>query len=496
MTEERKSLKEIYEHRLKKLELVRKLFGNPYPSRTYRTHRIADAKDQFEALMNSGEKVTLAGRVMSIRGQGAIVFANIDDGSGSIQVVLKKGDTPENVLDIFSKVVDIGDFIETSGTLFVTRRGENSLLVGDFRVLTKSLLPLPDKREGLKDYELRMRKRYLDILMNPELKEMFIRKAKFWEATRSFLKDHGFIEVETPTLEVIPSGANARPFLTYHNDFEIEVHLRISIGELWQKRLMAAGFEKTFEIGRAYRNEGSSPNHLQEFTNMEFYWAYSDYREGMEFVRNMYLHIVNEIYGRTKFKSRGFEFDLADEWEKLDYVETVKKMTGVDILNDDISDMITRAKELGIELDEGASQSRDRISDSLWKYCRKSIAGPAFLINHPKFVSPLSKSLEENPLLTERFQPIIAGTEVGNGFSELNDPIDQKERFLEQQKFREGGDDEAMQADWDFVEMLEHGMPPTFGFGFGERMFAILEDKTLRETTLFPLVKPKHGADN
>jgi lysyl-tRNA synthetase class 2 len=317
---------------------------------------------------------------------------------------------------------------------------------------------------------------------------MFAKKAKFWEVTRNFLLEKGFVEVETPTLEITTGGAEANPFKTHHKDFDIDVYLRISIGELWQKRLMAGGFPKTFEIGRAYRNEGSSPEHLQEFTNMEFYWAYANYEDGMKMVEEMYKRIAMEVFGTTKFTAKGHTFDLADEWKRIEYVDEVKRITGIDVLSATEDEMKSKLTELGVKYE---GDNKERLMDTLWKYCRKQISGPAFLVGHPKLVSPLSKTRRDNPELTERFQPLIAGSEVGNGFSELNDPLDQRARFELQQKMIERGDSEAMMPEWEFVDMLEHGMPPTCGFGFGERLFAFLVDKSIRETQLFPLMKPK-----
>jgi lysyl-tRNA synthetase class 2 len=317
---------------------------------------------------------------------------------------------------------------------------------------------------------------------------MFYKKAKFWDVTRDFMKAHGFFAVETPTIEVTTGGAEANPFKTHHDDFDVDVFMRISVGELWQKRLMAAGYEKVFEIGRVYRNEGSSPDHLQEFTNMEFYWAYADYEMGMELVQELYQEIATKVFGRTKFTTKGMEYDLAGNWPRIDYRDTVLTKTGIDVLSASEDQMRTKLEELGVKYE---GDNRERLMDTLWKYCRKTIAGPVFLINHPKLVSPLSKAKTDNPELTERFQVIIAGSEIGNGFSELNDPVDQYERFKLQEKLIDRGDKEAMMPDWEFVEMLEHGMPPTCGFGFGERLFAFLADKPLRELQLFPLMRPK-----
>jgi lysyl-tRNA synthetase class 2 len=323
--------------------------------------------------------------------------------------------------------------------------------------------------------------------MNEELRDLLIKKSKFWDVTRTFLKENGFLEIETPTLEVTTGGAEATPFKTHHNDYDLPVYLRISVGELWQKRLMAAGFPKTFEIGRVYRNEGSSPEHLQEFTNMEFYWSFADYNDGMELVTELYRKLAQEVFGTTKFTTRGHTFDLADEWVRIDYTEEIKKQTGIDISKASEKEIMKKLQDLKVTY-EGTN--KERLIDTLWKYCRKNISGPAFLINHPLIVAPLAKPVSGN-MTAQIFQPIIAGSELGKGYSELNDPIDQKERFDTQQKLIDAGDTEAMMADNEFIEMLEHGMPPTCGFGFGERLFAFLADKPVRELQTFPLMRPK-----
>jgi lysyl-tRNA synthetase class 2 len=356
-----------------------------------------------------------------------------------------------------------------------------------WHILTKALQAIPSEHFGIKDEEERYRKRYLDILLDEELRELFVKKAKFWEVSRAFMVDNGFLEVETPTLEVTTGGAEARPFKTHHNDFDMSVYMRICIGELWQKRLMAAGYPKTFEVGRAYRNEGSSPEHLQEFTNLEFYWAYADYKDGMKLVQELYRTIAKEVFGTTKFEMRGHSFDLDSEWVEIDYVDTIKEKTGVDVITATEKEMSAKLDELEVKYD---GENRERLTDTLWKYCRKQIAGPAFLVNHPKLVAPLAKTREGTETV-EMFQPIIAGSEVGRGYSELNDPDEQRARFEVQKKLLEAGDEEAMMADFEFVEMLEYGMPPTCGFGFGERLFAFLAGKPLRETQFFPLMRQK-----
>ncbi|MBP7804615.1 MAG: lysine--tRNA ligase [Candidatus Pacebacteria bacterium] len=482
------SLDELRQSRIEKMKRLTAFGMEAFPAHVPRDYPLDVVRDQFTALESSNESRSISGRVMAIRGQGAILFVVLDDGTAKFQTVFKKDSMDEKLFDLFVDTADVGDFISTTGTFFTTERGEFSMLVSDWRMATKSLLPLPEKWHGISDPDERFRKRYLDIVMTPELREMFNKKGEFWKATRSFMLDHGFLEVETPTLELTTGGAEANPFKTHHKDFDVSVYLRISIGELWQKRLMAAGFPKTFEIGRAYRNEGTSPEHLQEFTNMEFYWAYADYRDGMKLCQQLYQHIAQNVFGTLEFTTRGHTFNLGGEWPVVDYCNEIKKQTGIDVLTANEEEMKSKLDSLKVKYEGG---NRERLTDTLWKYCRKNIAGPAFLVHHPKLVSPLAKESVERPGTVERYQIILAGSEVGNGFSELNDPLDQRERFELQQKLIEEGDEEAMQPEWEFVEMLEHGMPPTCGFGFGERFFAFLVDKPIRETQLFPLMRPK-----
>ncbi len=483
------SIDEIKDARIKKLKLLKDRGVNPYPAESKREITLKNATDNFPGLEKNKDIKWIAGRIMSVRGQGAIVFITLNDGTGAFQGLLKKDILGDEKFDFFNEVVDIGDFVEIYGSFFATQRGEKTLEAKDWRMLSKSLLPLPEKWHGLQDVEERFRKRYLDILMDPEVKELLIQKAKFWDTARAFMRERGFLEVETPTLEITTGGAEATPFKTYNEDFKLALYLRISIGELWQKRLMAAGFPKTFEIGRAYRNEGTDANHLQEFTNLEFYWAYADYQDGMKLAEELYKKIALDIFGRTNFKTRGYKFDLGKKWERIDYRETVKKETGIDLLNTTYKEVKNKLENLKIAYD---GNTMERLVDTLWKHCRKQISGPVFLTGHPKIVSPLSKSMKDNPKLTERFQIIIAGAEVGNGFSELNDPIDQAERFEVQRELLKAGDKEAMMPDSEFVEMLQYGMPPTCGFGFGELLFAFLADKSIRETQFFPLMKPRN----
>ena len=489
------NIEDLRADREAKIARLRELGMNPYPSKANTTHTVQAVQEAFSELESAQTLVTIAGRVLAFREHGAIAFLDIQDGTGKIQGFCSKEGLGEEQFGLLLEVMSTGDFIEVTGPAYITKRETQALLVKEWRVLGKALQNIPTEHFGIKDEDERYRKRYLDLLLNEDQRELFVKKAQFWDVTRSFMKRHGFLEVETPTLEVTTGGAEARPFATHHNDFDMEVFLRISIGELWQKRLMAGGFDKTFEIGRAYRNEGTSPEHLQEFTNMEFYWAYADYRDGMKLVRELYIEIAKQVFGTTQFEARGHSFDLADEWSEIDYVQAIETQTGINIISATEDEMKAKLAELGVQYD---GENRERLTDTLWKVCRKNIAGPAFLINHPKLVAPLAKAREDGETV-EMFQPIIAGSEVGRGYSELNDPVDQRERFEVQRKLLEAGDDEAMMPDMEFVEMLEYGMPPTCGFGFGERLFAFLAGETLRETQLFPLMRPRdlsNGSDS
>ncbi|MFA7662741.1 MAG: lysine--tRNA ligase [Patescibacteria group bacterium] len=478
--------------RLEKLSKLRDKGINPYPAKVERTHLISEVLDNFEKFEKKANVVILVGRLRSMRTHGNLSFANLEDNSGQIQLAFSKKEVGDENYKDFIKLIDVADFLEVSGTCFLTHKEEKSIMVKSWKIISKAILPLPEKWHGLKDEEEILRKRYLDILFNPEVKDLFVKKAKFWQATRNFLNDCGFMEVETPVLESTTGGADARPFMTHHNALDLDVFLRISGGELWQKKLMVAGYEKVFEIGRIFRNEGMDAEHAQDYTQMEFYWAYADYEKGMELVEAMYKYIAQETFGTLRFVIKGFEVDLSKKWERYDYVDLIKSKTGINVLDTNLKEIEAKLKELKVEYNRKGFNIT-RAIDNLWKYCRKSITGPGFLINVPIEISPLAKKLETNSRLVQRFQPIIAGSELGNGYSELNDPIDQAERFTAQQELREGGDDEAQMFAYDFVEALEHGMPPTCGFGFSERLFSFLSDKTIRESQIFPLMKPKRA---
>ena len=483
------TLEELRNERLRKLSLLQEKGINPFPSSTARTESNQSFLEHFEKREGGKTEVTLAGRVKALRGQGGIIFADIDDGTGKVQALIRKEDVSDEVFSLFKDTIDIGDFVEVTGTALTTAKGEKSIQANGWGILAKSLLPLPDKWSGLQDVDERYRKRYLDIISDPELKNLFIKKSKFWNTIRTFLIGEGFIEVETPVLENTTGGADARPFKTHHNALDMDVYLRISCGELWQKRLIVAGFPKVFEIGRIFRNEGISAEHAQDYTQMEFYWSYANAKDGMALVEKMYKLIAQEVFGTLEFTIGEYKVDLGKKWEHYDYKETIKKITSVDIDTASLEDIEHALTKHEVVFDK-KNWNKVRAIDTLWKYCRKQLSGPGFLVNVPVALSPLAK-LAPNKQVVEQFQPIIAGSEVGKGYSELNDPIDQALRFEEQQRMRDAGDDEAQMFDRDFVEALEHGMPPTCGFGVSERLFAFLANKPIRETQIFPLMRPK-----
>lgn len=483
------SLEEIKDERLKKIELLKEKGIDPYPARTKADTTIKETIASFSDLESSQKKITLAGRVLALRVQGALAFFDLNDGTGKFQGLLKSDVTGQEAFDLFQTTIDLGDFIEVTGTVFATKRNEKTLQVEAWNILTKSLRPLPDKWSGLQDEEERFRRRYLDILTNPEVRTMVEKRSKFWQTMREFLLTRNFLEVDTPILENTAGGAEAKPFTTHHNALDLDVYLRIS-PELWLKRLMVAGLPKVFEIGRVFRNEGMDAEHAQDYVHMEFYWAYADYEMGMKLVEELYQEIADKVFETREFKIKGFEVDLNKKWERYDYASTIKEKTGIDIGTVTLKEAETKLQELGVVYDKQGF-NLNRAIDNLWKYCRKQIAGPGFLINVPVMMEPLAKRRADRPDLVERFQVILAGSEIGKGFSELNDPIDQAGRFADQAKLREAGDDEAQMTDQDFVEALEYGMPPTFGFGTTERLFSFLMDKPIREAQIFPLMRPR-----
>lgn len=475
-------LENLRQVRIEKLEKIRALGIDPYPAATPVCDKISEIKNQ--ALKDAAA----AGRLLGIRGHGKLIFADLVDESGKIQVCFKADVISSNLFELV-KLLDIGDFVWVSGELFTTTAGELTIQVKDLQLLAKSIRPLPSVHFGLKDDEERLRQRYVELTLDSALRSLFLKKAVFWQTMRNFLVNKGFLEVETPVLEVTAGGADADPFTTHMNALDIDLYLRISMGELWQKRLMVGGFEKTFEIGRQFRNEGMSREHLQDYTQMEFYWAYADYKDGMKLVEDLYKEVAKKTFGTLKFTIGEYSVDLSKKWETIDYEETIKEKLGINVLTASESELKNKLKEVGVTPE--IHNSRRHLVDLLWKQVRHSITGPVFLTGHPVEVSPLAKRDPKDPRKVQRYQVIIAGSEMGNGYSELNDPLDQAERFAQQQSLREGGDAEAQMYDHDFVRALEYGMPPVTGFGVSERLFAFLANKPVREAVLFPLLKPE-----
>jgi lysine--tRNA ligase len=482
------TLQDYRNERLRKLEELQKLGIDPYPARSERTHTCNQIVNDFENL--EGKEVSVVGRVMNLRKFGKLAFIVLRDSSGQVQLFLHGPDVTEldarrGTLGMKQlSLLDSGDYLQATGIVIKTKTGEISVGVRELRLLTKSLRPIPEK---LENKEERFRRRYLDMNVNQEVRQRFIRRSKFWQATRDFLNNNGFIEINTPVLEYTTGGADANPFVTYMDALDKQqFYLRIS-QELPLKRLIGAGFEKVYDLGPRFRNESYSDEHLPEHIAMEWYAAYWDWQKGRSFMEDMYKYVLKETFGTLKFNIKGFDIDMGRAWEVWDYAEVIAKHYDIDVYNTTIEEVTKKLKENNLEVKK--TDSIPRGIDKLWKNIRKDVAGPVWLVNTPKFISPLAKSNVDNPLAVERFQPVIAGTELGNGYSELNDPIDQLNRFTEQQAMRDAGDDEAMMLDIDFVEMLEYGMAPTCGWGYSERVFWTFEGVTAREGVPFPHLK-------
>lgn len=481
----------IRKERLAKVDILKKAGMEAYPAQTNRSHTVSDFMFKHQALEREHALITLAGRIMSIRDQGGVMFADLFDGTEKAQVVFQQdADMKQELFDLFKEAVDTGDIIEVPGFAFTTKRGMRSLQAAGWRMLAKSLVPVPDEFYGIKDEDERFRKRYLDILLSKETADRIRRRSLFWNTIRTYLLKKGFVEVETPVLETTTGGADARPFVTHHNALDIDVYLRISAGELWQKRLMVAGIPKTFEIGRIFRNEGMSHEHAQDYTQLEFYEAFQDYRHGMNMITELYRTIADEVYGTRVFTIKGAEVDLGAAWQTYDYCALIKDAYGIDALDTDEKEVAKAMEKAGIPVPED-NFNKERGIDLLWKQIRKSLSGPGFLVGVPAYMEPLAKRSKEDERVVERFQVILGGSEMGKGFTELNDPIDQAGRFAHQQELRDQGDDEAQMNDVSYVEALEYGMPPAFGFGVSERLFSVLEGVSIREGQIFPLMRPK-----
>ncbi|MEA1936643.1 MAG: lysine--tRNA ligase [Patescibacteria group bacterium] len=482
---------EIKQARLDKLNKIKEAGINPYPAKCERTHTVKQTLDNFDEFFRLEKEIVLAGRIRMIRAHGGLTFTNIEDQSGQIQLFFRRDEIGKEEYAML-KNLDVGDFMEVKGILFVTKKGEQTLNIKEYKILTKSLLPLPEKWHGLQDEEIRYRKRYLDLIMNKEVKNLFIKRAEFINNIRKYLNNENYLEVETPVLENIPGGADAEPFITHHNKLDTDLYLRISL-ELHLKRLIVGGFEKIYEIGKVFRNEGISTEHLQEFTMLEFYWAYADYEELMKFTENFYATIIKKTFGTLEIKQGDNVLNFKPPWTRIDFREIILEKSGVDIdkyLTKEEMQNVLREKK--IKVDEIAG--RGRLIDQLYKkLVRPQLIQPSFLMNHPLDISPLAKKKEDNKNKVQRFQVLIAGSEVGNAFSELNDPLDQKERFATQDKLRLAGDKEAQMTDDSFIEALECGMPPTAGFGVGiDRLFMILANQeNIRDTVFFPMMRRK-----
>lgn len=484
------TLKELRDERLRKLEELKQLGFDVYPAHAERTNVLSEIADKFDEL--EGKEATVVGRITGIRKFGKIAFVVVKDASGSLQLFLKDGETEGTdsgncIVGIDNlQLLDSGDFVQASGQVIKTQTGEVSLGVKSLKLLAKSLRPMPTKQDGFTNKEERMRRRYVDTNVNEDVKDRFVRRSKFWQATRDFLNKKDFVEINTPVLEHTTGGADATAFQTHMDALDQDFYLRIS-HELPLKRLIGGGYEKVYDIGPRFRNENYTDEHLPEHVAMEWYWAYADWRDGMKFMQEMYQYVLQETFGTLKFKLGDFDIDLSGEWQELDYGQALKDKYGIDIYECSLDDVKKALSDNKLEVAE--TENKARGIDKLWKNVRKDIAGPVWLVNTPLFISPLAKTNKDNPQTVQRFQAVIAGSELGNGFSELNDPIEQLNRFKEQQEMREKGDREAMMLDIDYVEMLEYGMPPTCGWGYSERVFWAFEGVPAREGVPFPQLR-------
>ena len=479
-------LDDIIRERLKKRKNLEDAGYDVYPATVKRTAPIAELVKNHTSLARAKKKLSAVGRIFAIRGQGGVSFIDIKDESGGIQIVFRKDNAPS--FGVIRDNLDIGDYIEATGIAFVTKKGEKSIDAKEIRVATKAIRPIPSEWYGIADTETRLRKRYLELMLSADVRDMFRNKSVFWRTVRDTLLTEGFLEVETPVLEAVPGGADAEPFKTHHNALDIDLTLRIST-ELHLKRLMVGGFEKIFEIGRIFRNEGIDAEHLQDYTAMEMYWAYQDYEGLMKFIEKMYKQVIKNTTGGLKTKIGDHTVDWSKKWPMVDYFTIFEKETGLDLNYATDEQLRAYAKKHDIDADN--HPGRGRIIDAIFKKVRHKLIQPCFLINPPVEIEPLAKRTEPGSNKVARFQVVAAGTELGKGFSELNDPVDQRERFTEQMKLREEGDKEAQQLDEDYVEAMEYGMPPMAGFGFSERLFSVLMNKPGRETVFFPTMRPK-----
>ncbi|MCM3356154.1 lysine--tRNA ligase [Bacillus halotolerans] len=479
-----------------KMNQMRENGIDPFGARFERTHQSEQIIAAYqnltkEELEEKAIEVTIAGRMMTKRGKGKAGFAHLQDLEGQIQIYVRKDSVGDDQYEIF-KSSDLGDLIGVTGKVFKTNVGELSVKATSFDLLTKALRPLPDKYHGLKDVEQRYRQRYLDLIVNPDSKLTFITRSKIIQAMRRYLDDHGYLEVETPTMHSIPGGASARPFITHHNALDIPLYMRIAI-ELHLKRLIVGGLEKVYEIGRVFRNEGVSTRHNPEFTMIELYEAYADYKDIMSLTENLVAHIAQEVLGTTTIQYGEEQIELKPEWKRIHMVDAVKEATGVDFWEDvTVKQAREYAKEHGVEIKDSMTVGHI-INEFFEQKIEETLIQPTFIYGHPVEISPLAKKNPEDPRFTDRFELFIVGREHANAFTELNDPIDQRERFEAQLKEREEGNDEAHLMDEDFVEALEYGMPPTGGLGIGiDRLVMLLTNApSIRDVLLFPQMRQR-----
>ena len=485
------TLKDYRDERVRKLHELEQLGVHPYPAKANRTHTCSAITTDFEQL--EGKTVTVAGRVMAIRKFGKLGFVVVRDMTGSVQLFLAANDvSPLNaergVLGMDQlPLLDTGDFVEATGTVIKTKTGEISIGITELRLLAKALRPMPTE---LTSKEERLRRRYVDMNVNVSVRDHFVRRSKFWQATRDFLQSEGFVEVNNTILEATAGGADANPFVTHMDALDQDFYLRIS-HELPLKRLLVAGFEKVFDLGARFRNENYSEEHLPEHNAMEWYWAYADWEDGMELTERMIRYIADKTWGTRQFKlANGQTVDFGadgEHFERISFIHVLQEQYGIDVFNTTIEEIQAKLKEHNLEVEK--ADNRIRSLDKLWKKYRKSLAGPVFLVDIPVFMQPLAKVNRNDDRLTEQFNLVFGGSEMCKAFSELNDPIDQLGRFMEQQALRDAGDDEAQMLDIDYIEALEYGMPPACGLGFSERIFWSLEGITAREGVPFPQLR-------
>lgn len=485
---------ELMRQRKEKLNEIRKAGIDPYPHQYAPTHTTLDIRKEYDDVTETPDethRVTVAGRIMTKRDHGKSSFVNLQDSTGQIQIYVRRDGVGADSYMVYRRF-DVGDIIGASGVVFRTRTGELTILVDSVELLSKSIRPLPEKWHGLQDKQTRYRQRYADLIMNPEVKEVFVQRTKIVQTIRDMLNERDFIEVETPVLQPIYGGASARPFTTYHNTLDQALYLRIA-NELYLKRLIVGGFDRVYEFSKDFRNEGMDRDHNPEFTMLELYQAYADYKEIMELTENLIAQTVEELHGTTKITYQEHEIDFTPPWERMSMIESIQKYSSFDPESLSAHELHSTAVDSGIEL-EGDEPRGEIIAELFDVFVESKLIQPTFIYDYPIEVSPFAKKKPENPDFVERFEFFISGMELGNAFSELNDPIDQRQRFMEQASNLAKGDEEAFMVDEDYLRALEYGMPPTGGLGIGiDRLTMLLTDQySIRDVILFPQMRPEN----